>query len=262
MTGSGLTGVDVKLQHHGGMKLGKKPAKVDPRTLKMAAYLTAELPPAPAEVPVPDMRHLGMMLNDQLGDCTCAGAAHMVQAWTASNGAEYVISDADVLKAYEGSCGYNPSDPGSDQGGVELDVLNYWRTTGVGGHKIAAFVALEPGNREHLKAACWLFGGCYLGVQLPVTAQNQIVWSLSIATGGPDAEPNSWGGHAVPIVGYNETGPICITWGAPKQMTWSWFDVYCEEAYAVLSADWVQDGKPAPSGFDLAALQADLKAVA
>ena len=57
---------------------------------------------------------------------------------------------------------------------------------------------------------------------------------------------------------YNATGPVCITWGAPKQMTWEWFDFYTEEAYGVLSADWAQAGKAAPSGFDLAALQADI----
>lgn len=250
----------MSLVTHAGMKLGKKAVKRDPRTLMMARYLTAELPPAPDAVVPPSIAST-MDLNDQLGDCTCAAMAHMVQAWTLANGSEVVPTNADVLAAYEGACGYNPADPSTDQGGVELDVLNYWRSVGIGGHKIAAFVALDPKSREHLKAACYLFGGCYLGVGLPITAQNQIVWSLDTGTGGNDAEPSSWGGHAVPILGYNATGPICITWGAPKQITWEWFDFYTEEAYGVLSADWAMPGKAAPSGFDLAALQADLAAV-
>ena len=43
-------------------------------------------------------------------------------------------------------------------------------------------------------------------------------------------------------------------------MTWSFWDAYCDEAYACLSELWAGK-KPAPSGFDLAALKADLKQV-
>jgi hypothetical protein len=241
-------------------KLGKRAVKIDVRTKRMARYLTAALPPLPDSVVTPAIAST-MDLNDQLGDCTCAAMAHLVQAWTLANGSEVIPTEADVLAAYEGACGYNPADPSTDQGGVELDVLNYWRATGIGGHKIAAFVALEPQNRDHVRASCFLFGGCYLGVALPISAQSQDVWSVAIGGDQGDPTPGSWGGHAVPIIGYNPTGPVCITWGQPKQMTWEWFDAYCDEAYCVLSADWAQAGKPAPSGFDLAALQADLGAV-
>jgi hypothetical protein len=36
---------------------------------------------------------------------------------------------------------------------------------------------------------------------------------------------------------------------------------YCDEAYAVLSPAWIEQNGQAPSGFDLAALQADLAAL-
>jgi hypothetical protein len=36
---------------------------------------------------------------------------------------------------------------------------------------------------------------------------------------------------------------------------------YCEEAYAVLSTAWIEKNGQAPSGLDLAALQADLAAL-
>ena len=92
---------------------------------------------------------------------------------------------------------------------------------------------------------------------LPVSAQRQTTWT--VPPGGPQGpgSPGSWGGHAVIVAAYNPRRVTCITWGEIKQMTWSFFSAYCEEAYAVLGPEWCKDGK-APSGFDLQGLQNDL----
>jgi hypothetical protein len=29
---------------------------------------------------------------------------------------------------------------------------------------------------------------------------------------------------------------VCVTWGRKQQMTWAWFDRYCDEAYAIFDA--------------------------
>ena len=52
-------------------------------------------------------------------------------------------------------------------------MLNYWRQTGIAGHKIQAFMALEPSNHTHVMDAVWMFGGCYIGLALPKIAQAQ-----------------------------------------------------------------------------------------
>jgi hypothetical protein len=249
---------------HSAMRLGKAPPRHDARTLRMARYLTATLPPAPPAVTYSDkLSAIGMMLNDQLGDCTCAAMGHAVQVWTACNGAEVTVSDADVQAAYVGACGYVPGDPSTDNGGVEIDVLNYFRQTGIGGHKIAAFVALDVKNREHVKLAVDLFGGAYIGVALPNSAKNQDVWSVAISGDQGDITPGSWGGHAIYVVDYDADGITVITWGQKKKATWAWWDVYCDEAYALISQqDWTNGVIGlAPSGIDFAALQADLTAV-
>jgi hypothetical protein len=44
-------------------------------------------------------------------------------------------------------------------------------------------------------------------------------------------------------------------------MTWAWFEKYCSEAYALVSKDWLSASGVSPSGFDLATLESDLKAV-
>ena len=165
-------------------KLGKKPAHHDPRTLQMANYLELPQIPAARDWTTKAAASWGMMLNDKLGDCTCAAVGHIIQAWSSNAAAkEITLPDQAILKTYEAVSGYNPSDPSSDRGAVELDVLRYWRKTGVGGYKIDAFVALEPKNHLHVQASVDLFGGSYIGLALPVSAQSQQVWS--VPPGGP-----------------------------------------------------------------------------
>ncbi len=44
-------------------------------------------------------------------------------------------------------------------------------------------------------------------------------------------------------------------------MTWSFYRTYCDEAFAILSPDWLDKKNVSPAGFDLAALLRDLKEV-
>ncbi|HWZ75935.1 MAG TPA: hypothetical protein VNX87_05325, partial [Candidatus Sulfotelmatobacter sp.] len=69
----------------------------------------------------------------------------------------------------------------------------------------------------------------------------------------------SWGGHAIPVVAYDSRGVTCVTWGALQSMTWSFWEAYCEEAYAILSNDYLTKKKQTPQGFNLQQLQADLQ---
>jgi len=250
--------------NHSKMKLGKNPARHDPRTLLMAHYLQPEaLPQLPASQEWTDkIQTWPMMANDRLGDCTCAAAGHLIEEWTTYSGTGVTLSDSDIIAAYSSITGYNPQTGQNDNGAVELDVLKYWRKTGFSGHKISVFVGLEPGNHDHIKASVYIFGGCYIGLALPISAQTQNVWSVPPGSlQGPGA-PGSWGGHAVPVVAYDSLGLTVVTWGALKQKTWGFWDAYCDESYGLLSPDWVNAKKIAANGFNLAQLKADLKAIA
>lgn len=245
-------------------ELGKAAPRHDARTLRLAKYLQAHLLPTPPDVydltakaPLP----WGMMLNDVLGDCTCAAAAHLIMAWTANAAAEVVPTDAQVLAAYEAVTGYTPADPASDRGAVELDVLNYWRQTGVAGHRILAYAALEPANQTHVRAAVATFGGCYIGVALPASAQGQAAWDVVPDAEGGAGTPGSWGGHAVCVVGYDAAGLTVVTWGQLLKMTWAFWEKYCDEAYAIITQDFLEANGDTPGGLDLAQLQADLREV-
>jgi hypothetical protein len=239
-------------------KLGKKPVRHDPRTFKLARYLGA-LPPIPAAIDWTGKVPLwGMMMNDQVGDCTCASAGHLDMLWTSQASQEFIPADADILAAYTAITGYNPADPNTDQGADELSVLNYWRNTGIAGRKIQAYAQVTLSNVDQVKAAIAFFGGLYAGVNLPQSAMDATVSGLNWSN---VTDTNIQGGHAIPIVAYDASGLTCVTWGQSQRMTWEWLAKYGDEAYVVLSPDWVGANGLSPSGFNIDQLNQDLKSL-
>ena len=230
------------------------------------------IPPTPNPGPLPTppttedlgakVTKLGMMDNDTVGDCTCACAGHMVQAWTANCGNQVIIPDAAILSAYEAVSGYVPGLPSTDVGANCEDVLAYWKNTGIGSHFIVGYASVDVTNQSQVEDSVYLFGGIYLGVNMPISAQNQtgpgLVWDVPPGGAIGDGEPGSWGGHAVPIVAYDAAGLTVITWGALQRMSWAFLTTYCDEAYAVLSQDWIETSGLSPDNFDFASLQADM----
>jgi hypothetical protein len=241
------------------MKLGKLAPRHDPRTLHLSDYLQPEaLPPIPNQGDwSKKVTTWNMLANDHIGCCTISSAGHMEETWSANASTEIVPSDADIIKAYSAVTGYDPTTGTNDNGAYCLDVLNYWRHVGVAGRKIDAFAALEPHNHSHIKASIFLFGGVYVGLALPISAQTQRVWS--VPSGGPHGRgaPGSWGGHCVNCVSFSEHDITVVTWGALKKMTWSFWGQYVDESFAVLSQDFIANGV-APNAIDWTALQQDL----
>ena len=232
----------------------------DARTLRFSTY-AKELPPIPAAIAwgaaVKDWPMLG---NNRFGDCAFAGAAHIEQQFAGANGKSFVPAEADVLNDYSAVTGFDPDKPYTDRGTFLLDALNYWRKTGVcGGRKIDAYVMAKHDDPDQIRAAIYLFGAAYVGVQLPMSAFDQKVWDIQGSMFNPDNKPGSAGGHCVCLVGYDADGPICITWGQVKRMTWRWWLQYADEAYACVSHNWYPTGI-APNNFNYVQLQADAAA--
>ena len=226
------------IQTHKVFKLGKAPAKRDTRNLKFAAVLAA-LPALPPSYDF-DTTHPGiptpMFANDAKGDCVIAGRAHQTLRFEdIEQGSVVMISDKDVLAEYFKETG------GPDTGLVVLDSLNLWRHRGwkVGKrtYTIQAYAEITPANHNEVKRAIFANVGVGLGVNLPLSARDQIQtgqpWTV---TTGPASKPGSWGGHYVYVPGYTKIGPVCVTWGRKQQMNWAWLDKYCDEAYAIFDA--------------------------
>jgi hypothetical protein len=187
--------------------------------------------------------------NDSVGDCTIAAAAHAVTVYKGLIGKHSVIAKKSVLKVYWHLTG------GIDSGLNEIDVLNYWRQTSIGGEKILAYVSIDPKNHAHIQQGIQLFGGVYIGFQVQA---NCIQDFNARQTWTPGTLTND--GHAVLVTAYDASGVTVLSWGNTQQGNWAWWDECVDEAYAILPAEAkASDFTP---GFNFTQLTADLAEVA
>lgn len=253
------------------LKLGKKRGVVkDARTIQFRDLLIEHLPVPPEQSYIgksgSDREYLHMYGNDRYGDCTCVAHAHAIdlREYTARQ-EELQLDTEDVLQVYSAVTGFDASDPSTDNGAYMLDINNYMRRYGMGQqangepHKIGAFAEIDPKSPLEWRRASYLFGGVYWGVALPLTVADQIdagkpYWRVD-PTAGDRAEPGSWGGHAMHTTGYSEGSIVTASWGARYRVTWDFLAEYCDEAYAIISDDYLRADQKTREGFDLDALR-------
>ena len=236
---------------YGDMKLGKKVAKYDARTLKLATIFR-ELPLIPPSYNVDSGLGLTlptpMLKNDSLGDCVIAGRGHYTLRLEGFEQRKVLpILDSDVTNEYFAESG------GQDAGLVMLDSLNKWRQNGWAVsteiktkkflcmttsrtvtsevYSIYAYGSVNQLNHNNVKATIYLLNGLYVGVRLPISAQKQNIWDVDNSANG---EPGSWGGHCIYIMAYDESYLTCVTWGKFQKMTWAFLDKYCDECFGIV----------------------------
>lgn len=252
---------------------GRKPPRPEDEAPRMKFAQIRQpagaLPPAPSLVDyVTKVATWPMYGNDSWGDCVWAMIGHTIQATTTyGQGATVTVSEDAVIKGYSDVTGFDPNAgaPGenpTDQGTVIQDALNYWRKTGVGGHKILAFAEVNVKDAEEVEAALSLFGHLQLGINFPDSAMDQFdqgePWDVV-------KHARLEGGHAVSL-GYTvDNSPQLVgraangnwkvvTWGQLQEMTPAFWAKYVEEAWVVVSPEWVSAAGSSPTGLDKAAL--------
>ena len=237
-------------------KLGKL-APQFPEALKdLTAYTPQPLPQPPVSVDwANNVGTWPMDGNDQYGDCTMAAAAHLIQSWNAQTGESTPAAPQDqaVIAMYLKLTG------GKDTGLVESQVLKQWMSSGLWENKIIGYAPVNVHSLDSLKQAIAYFGGVYVGIQVPSNAQTQFQagqpWTLDPGWQQQSIE----GGHAIPLLGYDDQWLYAITWGAVQKMAWDWWSTYGDEAWVLLSEEYQKAGKV--NGVDIAALKADLTRV-
>lgn len=241
-------------------KYGKPKAIKDPRSLKITDYLTV------SQLQIPDAydwttvkkNGWGVFGNKSINDCTCAAAGHMIKCWTANASTEFEVSEEAILNTYITLSKYDPITRKNDDGVNMLDALKYWRKNGIDRHRIQVFATVPHDRREIVKASIYLFGGIYVGLDMPKSSKHQKkIWEVKPGGLKGDNRPGSWGGHAVAILAYDEEYLTCITYGQKQKMTWDFWETYNDEAYAIITQDFIKGGEN-PLGISLEAMEQDL----
>lgn len=274
-------------------KLGLNPETPSEKLLKLSTYLPS-LPPLPATLPDWSAKMpttwapWGALGNNSLGCCTISALGHIIQQITSANDALIQPSETGIIESYCEATGYKRGDKTTDRGFNMQGALSYIRNKGLitscasktttnpdgtkttvyspySRHKIRAYVTVDLKNVQAIRAAYWLLGTVYLATTIPnkikndkgvITNSSSSFWDVAPVDGGPK------GGHAISIAWINDVGPVIMTWGRKVQMTWNFWDKYGYGAYGILSTYWANQDLLAPSGFNLAALDADLAALA
>lgn len=254
------------------MKLGR--IKSDPDQLRMVPLLTSYFDPKKMAAPplarywsshdgtpfgIP--RRVSMFKNDVLGDCTCAALAHQDQLAADWNGISSSLLDVDVVNLYKGS-GYDPNDPSSDRGWSNISAARAALKTGW----LKAIARFDATSQGLLKIVINEFGSAYVGIDLPLSAQDQLGQVWDVAPEGKRTsryEPNTWGGHAVVVVDCDAEGVTLVTWGKFQRATWAFVKMYFDssDGIACLNRHWVLNSL-SPSGLRLDELMADLARLA
>ena len=249
-------------------KLGKKP----PRRLmstpafgdfldKATAWPTVAAQGWEYALPEGSFQMLG---NDEFGDCAEAAAMHLIQAQTANAGRTLHGTRKQTLNLYSAVTGFNPNNPATDQGTDLLSLLQYWKNNGIEVstrkgeiivHKILGWASLDLTSIPQIRYANYLFGGTYLGINCPQSAEDD--------TDNWTYQPKSpiIGGHCIPGLGQGAAGGHVVSWGLSIPFQWEFMLNYLDEGYVVVSPEWVEASGKSPSGLDLDGLLNAMKAL-
>jgi hypothetical protein len=245
-------------------KLGRLPH--DPEVIARAPQLTRHLM---AAAPPPRILYRGDIPftpalddNDKLGNCTAVGYANTARAAAALEGYQIGINTEKVVHFYSESTGYVPGDPSTDNGGVEVDVLNWQARHGCddGGQTrlVGAWGTYDPADQSLMRIAMAQCGAAYLGVSLSVSDQNMAVWDTQAPASAGDPTPGSWGLHC--LIAWDYSGPNdddlvrLGTWGTWQTATWRWVRQRTQEAHAILWRQLQSAVMPEPHGVNIEAL--------
>jgi hypothetical protein len=248
-----------------GLKLGKGDAVRPVGLHDLMTYTPSGFPAPPATFgALGNLQKIswGMDGNDTLGDCTIAGADHLIARENALLGTNDARPTLEVLEAQ-----YKVLSP-KDQGCVMATVLQSWRSNGLfnmptGTNKISQYAPFDQRNQGEFLQVIAFTGSAYMGIACPESAQQQFAKQAQTGTlvpwtvvkGSPIA-----GGHCIVAVGYTPQGLYCVTWGGVVLVTWAFVTKYCDEGWAVITQELSEKGRDT-FGLNTAQLDADLNAL-
>jgi hypothetical protein len=215
--------------------------------------------------------------NDRIGDCTCAGAGHVVGIQTAYSGkvpggALFTNAVIDGLYSEVTQPPYDPATGANDNGAELWQVAQTMITTGITDtegrtHKWAGYCDVSDfDSLARLKDILNAFGAVYLGANVGDAEENAFSagqpWTLpkagqNVGPGGIDhCVVLSYSAVNDPGATDNET---LITWGAEQKFNEAWGMTNIGEAIAVFSQDMLDAAGDSPIGQAMQAIVAELQ---
>lgn len=213
--------------------------------------------------------------NLKLDNCTVASAAHLIMVWRSYQAKNiYRPSVQKIIEDYGQMITGKPKgspfiEKALEKGGEPVEavkMLNYWRKKGIDNHKIIAFAKLTYNNkasrREELKRAIYLYGGCFIGIDIPRSVESQWQkgekWTVLKRAAHGDRRRKLWFSHALVAIGYNENDVLVVTFGKEETMSWEFYEKYVDEAYAVFDEKFLK-ARLTPSRMKVADLRQVVK---
>jgi hypothetical protein len=246
-------------------RLGRLPGapKDTNRRLALRKYVSDMEPVPPTCDWTGSLTNWLMLMNDQLGDCGIAAMFHGTMSKLASLLTTPTIlapTDAEVVAFYSAAGGYRPGKPWTDAGVNNPTMLSLAQKQGymIGGQKrrIGPYAQISGSDVATIQQGIYFLGGALFGIELSKTCYDNFgpgnVWDVDGS--------RIIGGHDVWAFGYNDKGPLVVTWGQPTQCTWAWAAQYADDIEAIAEADAFVDPVSGltPNGLALAAWQADV----
>ncbi len=219
------------------------------RPAKALPFVTGALPSIPESWDwTTKVASWGLDGNDAIGDCAEVGTLdNLFRIWASVEGRPWTPTSAEVQQAYSTITGYNPSNPSTDQGSIEADVLNFAKKTGLEGHTIDAWAGTDPHDIAKVKLGIYLCGGAVVGLDLPRDWQSQASLDEWDYTG----QPADGGGHEVVAAAYNARGIKIVTWAQTKWLTWAYVQHYMSDIDLAISRDWFNEAGVSPTGLNV-----------
>lgn len=239
-------------------KLGKLKPKSHPNTLSLSKYLTPILPFLRTAIAWErKVTNWTMLGNDNYGDCVEAAGGNTIMTMTSQSGIQVSPTTAQILQDYSNITGFDPNNPSTDQGTVMIDALAYYVKTGIVGRKILAWASVKiDSSLWEFRQAISIFGTVLVGFNFPQSAMDQFNSGLPWTV---DMTSPIVGGHCVAVSEYSATQLVCNTWAALQPTSLGFFPYYADEAYVLITQDWINKMKLSPSGFNINTLEADAK---
>jgi esterase/lipase superfamily enzyme len=248
---------------------GRRRGYRSPLVPNIRAFIETNRPPPPRQVDYTKgmPAHLGMMLNDNLNNSTCAAFYHARQVWCFNSSRGRSIDtepDSTVEELYTLTCGYDPKKGGPGPDGNMQDVLAYLAeqgepTQGRGKRrKILGFAEVDPDEINHVKTSISEYGCLYVGFDvpqhiIPKDSPPSVVWDVA-------AKSTIVGSQTAILAGYTDQGLRTICWGRYYTMTWDFLHEYVDEAYAIFDPAWMDGGRQSPGAVAVTNLESKIRA--